>query len=179
MPPEKFFHRVPKTQEHWNLAVKQSTLNNDPHAQQQWNSASKLSKEEYLLLRCLWTQHKKKDAGKMVKKFKLDQYYDDAETWLQQFPPSLGAGIFEIPVVEQVRISSALLEEEVMNKSKRLIDEDSVNMSLVAFLIALASKHPLLHSRWTPHRKPIKAQFGNGTEMEAQIDGYFGGKKSQ
>lgn len=93
------------------------------------------------------------------------------------YPGPWGAGIFEIPVVEQVRISSALLEEEVMNKSKRLIDEDSVNMSLVAFLIAVASKHPLLHSRWTPHRKPIKAQFGNGTGMEAQIDGYFGGEE--
>ncbi|CAI7590439.1 unnamed protein product [Penicillium viridicatum] len=34
-------------------------------------------------------------------------------------------------------------------------------------------KVPSLHSRWAPYRKPIKAQFGNSTEMEAQIDGYF------
>ncbi|OQD71536.1 hypothetical protein PENPOL_c001G08785 [Penicillium polonicum] len=199
MPPAKFFCRVPETQEEWNCAVKQSTLNNDPHAQQQWNSASKLSKEEYLLLRCLWTQHPKKDAGKMVRKFKLGQYCDDARDWLQQFspfkaylrqlktPPATtkfdpstndpgpwGAGIFEIPAVEQARITSAVCKQTPMNKSKRPIDEDSVNMSLVAFLIAVAAKQPSLHSRWTPHRKPIKAQFGNGTEMEAQIDGYFG-----
>jgi hypothetical protein len=55
-----------------------------------------------------------------------------------------------------------------------MIDE-SVNLSLVAFLIAVAAKHPSLRSRWTPHRRPIKAEFANGAEMEAQVDGYFAG----
>jgi hypothetical protein len=59
-----------------------------------------------------------------------------------------------------------------------MIDEDSVNLGLVAFLIAVASKHPSLRSRWTPHRRPIKAKFGNGAEMEAQVDGYFGGEEA-
>lgn len=141
----------------------------------------------------------------MVKKFKLDQYYDDAQTWLQQFPPfkaylqqlktpsatrkfdpstnypgPWGAGIFEIPVAEQVRISSALLEEEVMNKSKRLIDEDSVNMSLVAFLIAVASKHPLLN---TAAGHPIGSQSRLSSAMvqkwRHRSTATLGGKKSQ
>ncbi|KAF3028836.1 hypothetical protein E8E15_006617 [Penicillium rubens] len=56
-----------------------------------------------------------------------------------------------------------------------MIDE-SVNLSLVAFLIAVAAKHPSLRGRWTPHRRPIKAKFANGAEMEAQVDGYFAGE---
>ena len=67
----------------------------------------------------------------------------------------------------------AVCKQAPINKSKRPIHEDSVNMSLVAFLIAVAAKQPSLHSRWAPYRKPIKPQFGNSTEMEAQIDGYF------
>lgn len=51
-------------------AVRKSALNNDPHAQQQWDSASK---EEYRLLRCLWDRNKM-DAGEMPQRFKLGQY---------------------------------------------------------------------------------------------------------
>ena len=46
----------------------------------------------------------------------------------------LGAGVFQVPAVEQARIILALLKEEV-TKQERLIDEDPVNMNLVAFLM--------------------------------------------
>ncbi|KAJ5237740.1 hypothetical protein N7489_007831 [Penicillium chrysogenum] len=118
----------------------------------------------------------------MLERSNLDEYFRQAKrfrAYLQSDPaPDPGeTGIFEILAAEQGRIVSALTKEraEPRKKSKRMIDEDSVNLSLVALLIAVAAKHPSLRSRWTPHRRPIKAEFANGAEMEAQVDGYFAG----
>jgi hypothetical protein len=207
MPPAKFFSRVPTTWDLWQRAVEKSTQDHNPHDQQEWSSASKLRKEEYLVLRCLWTQYEIEDLPEMLRMFDLREYFNKANKWLRKFPPfqaylqqvtaglrtdkydpdrpsvgpgPWGTGIFEIPAAEQGRILSALARQRAdpRKKSKRMIDEDSVNLGLVAFLIAVASKHPSLRSRWTPHRRPIKAKFGNGAEMEAQVDGYFGGEEA-
>ncbi|KAJ5531252.1 hypothetical protein N7527_004645 [Penicillium freii] len=198
MPPPKIFALVPETLDQWYRAARNSGQDHNPHEQQQWNSASKLTKQEYLLLRCLWIDH---GDDKTLEILNFRKYFKAARDWLDKFPPfqaylqqvrtqspttkfnpadnaagPWGSGIFEVPAVEQNRISSRLARQQhrTPRNTKREIDEDSVNLSLVAFLVSLAAKHPSIHSHWTPHKKPLKATFRNGAIMEAQIDGYFG-----
>ena len=68
----------PTTWGSWQCAVEKSTQDHNPHKQQEWSSASKLRKEEYLLLRCLWNQYEIGDLPDMLQMSKLREYFQQA-----------------------------------------------------------------------------------------------------
>lgn len=106
----------------------------------------------------------------------LKSQFQNASQWLHRFPPfntylqqvrsgkdvpkydpdtdtdPWGSGVFEVTAREQHRLHLALGSDDYsVPKShlERLIDEESVNTSLMVFLTALAAKYPLIKGQWT------------------------------
>ena len=168
MPPPTVFSQVPETWEDWQIAVHLSGNTKHPNQQNHWGSGSNIRKEEYLLLRVLWSIDLAMDDSALAD-LGLKSRFTRARQWLRNFPPfsvylqqilsgrvdakydpntnadAWGSGVFEVSACEQHRIGLALNSGRNMPKRQleRRIDEESVNTSLVMFLAALTTKYPL------------------------------------
>jgi hypothetical protein len=198
MPPPTVFRQVPETWEEWQNAVQLSGNKRHPNQQDHWGSGSNIRKEEYLLLRVLWSVDLEMDDSALAD-LGLKSRFTRARQWLRNFPPfsvylqqilsghgdakydpntnadAWGSGVFEVSAREQHRIGSALNSGRNMPKRQLecRIDEESVNTSLVMFLAALTTKYPLAEGQWTPHQRLFDAEFKRGVSFNAKVDGYY------
>lgn len=199
MPPARIFSQVPRSFAQWQNTIQLSGNALHPNQQNTWGSGSNIQKEEYLLLRVLWSVKRKMDANARTD-LGLKSQFQNASQWLHRFPPfntylqqvrsgkdvpkydpdtdtdPWGSGVFEVTAREQHRLHLALGSDDYsVPKShlERLIDEESVNTSLMVFLTALAAKYPLIKGQWTPHQRFFGAEFKPGAPFNAKVDGYY------
>ncbi|KAJ5542893.1 hypothetical protein N7535_005315 [Penicillium sp. DV-2018c] len=199
MPPARIFSEVPRTWEEWIQAVGLSGNSLHPNDRDQWGSGSKISKEEHLLLRVLFDSEERLGVDARSN-LGLTGHFKSASRWLRNFAPfatylqqvesgrgiskygppqpnadAWSSGIFEIPAHEQRRILSHLISRRGAPERglKTLIDEESVNAALMAFLTSIAAKHPSIEGHWSPDRLLLRAEFKPGVSFTVRVDGYF------
>src|SRR5436190_20256467 len=92
MPPEPKTNKVepwPNTKENWVKALRQAGIHNQSiHTFTPMRSASKITREQYLLLRVLWPSLEQISHFD-PEKFDLGKTYKDACRFLNQFSPFL------------------------------------------------------------------------------------------
>lgn len=199
MPPARIYRQVPRSFAQWQDAIQLSGNTLHPNQQNIWGSGSNIKKEEYLLLRVLWSVKRKMDANARTD-LGLKSQFQKARQWLHRFPPfnaylqqvlsgkdvpkydpdtdidPWGSGVFEVTAREQHRLCLTLgSDDDSVPKShlERLIDEESVNTSLIVFLTALSTKYPLIKGQWTPHQRFFEVEFKPGVPFNAKVDGYY------
>ncbi|KAJ5120288.1 uncharacterized protein N7515_009676 [Penicillium bovifimosum] len=173
---------VPKTWLEWSTAARRhGVLRSSIHRQKKLESGSKVTEEQYLLLKVLWDIEW--PTMRAVQDLNLQDFFDQARDWLATFHPfqayldtidddktpgSSEIGIFEI-LREQQRQVCELLQSPG-SKGLQSANEEIVNSSLLSFLTAICKKHPSFKARWTPQRASLTAEF-RGAHMECLLDG--------
>ncbi|OJJ45685.1 hypothetical protein ASPZODRAFT_17134 [Penicilliopsis zonata CBS 506.65] len=196
------FQRVPKTAAEWERAAKAAKIGRRTiHGRRDMHAGSKITQEEFILLKVLSQTGKNYDVSDLG----LGSHLETAKQLLAGNPEyqaflqgleaikagdagDIGAmGVFKIPfsqIKEVLRLSKVPKRKRHRNpdpqaspkpRETRLhdgINEDSVNSAALSLLTAISLEHVSSPAVWSPHRAPFFANFRRAT-MEAQVDGYF------
>jgi hypothetical protein len=178
------FDSVPKKWEDWAKAARKfGVFRATVHSRQEFRSASKITQDEYLILKVLWP--KRLQSSKCKDKLNLGAVYDQAWDWLNTFQPfqvyldsishatapgvsDLGA--FEVAFAQQCEARDLMRNPNPLGLKSP--NEDNVNASLISLLTAIFVKHPTVNATWTPQRAGLTASFRNG-KIECQVDGFL------
>ncbi|KAJ9302659.1 hypothetical protein DTO271G3_33 [Paecilomyces variotii] len=182
---------VPRYWSEWAaVARKLGVYGETVHSREVFESGSKVTEEEYLLLRVLSFTS---PTALAVKELKLERYHKQASDWLDTFtefgeylqsvkksdkPGTRKLGVFEITFYQQYMVCQLL---EGTSKSKmglEDINEEIVNTSLLSFLTAICLKNPDIEASWTPQRATFTATFRKAKQegkksLNCQVDGFL------
>ncbi|OJJ48980.1 hypothetical protein ASPZODRAFT_23265 [Penicilliopsis zonata CBS 506.65] len=194
----KAFNGIPETWEEWVRAAKKLQVSRKSiHSRKEIASGSKISQEEYLLLKAIWETNEDTDISGLA----LGSHLASARQSLGQNLPFQAfirgirdvaagnrpnvseMGIFQIPftqmqeVLHLSNLSAPKRPGKSDPKAKRetrlrhQINEDIVNTAAISLLTAI-TVGSVEGAVWSPHRAPLYANFKRAS-MEAQIDGYL------
>lgn len=158
-------------------------LRSSIHKRKKLDPGSKITKEQYLLLKVLWEIEY--PCTRAALGLNLGDFPDQARVWLATFQPlqaylhtinddktpgSSDIGIFEIPREQQRQVCELL--RRPVSKGLQNLNEEIVNSSLLSFLTAVCKKHPNVKARWTPQRASLTAKFREA-HTECLLDGFL------
>jgi hypothetical protein len=175
---------VPETWSEWATAAKRhGVLRSSIHNRKKLDSGSKITEEQYLLLKLLWDVDR--PTRHTAQELNLGDTFGQARDWLATFQPfqayldtidddkttgSSEIGILEIPQEQQRQVCELL--QSPGSKGLQSLNEEIVNSSLLSFLTAICKKHPNFKARWTPQRSSLTAEFRE-THMKCLLDGFL------
>ncbi|KAJ5197225.1 hypothetical protein N7449_007704 [Penicillium cf. viridicatum] len=175
---------VPETWSEWATAARRhGVFRSSIHKRKKLDSGSKITEEQYLLLKVLWDIEC--PTMRAAQDLNLGDSFGQARDWLATFQPfqayldtidddktpgSSEIGIFEIPREQQRQVCELL--QSPGSKGLQSLNEEIVNSSLLSFLTAICKKHPNFKARWTPQRASLTAEFREA-HMECLLDGFL------
>lgn len=179
------FKQVPLDWNEWADAAKAAGVYQaSVHNRKEFASGSKISKEEYLLLRVIWPEATP-NAQHCIDDLELQSHFDKARAWLDSFQPfqryldavensatpgDPDLGIFDVAHAQQHQANRLLHQPSGGERLQSGINEDIVNAAFISFLTGICLRHTEVNASWTPRRAGLAAAFRNST-LECQVDG--------